>query len=390
MSHYLFTSESVSKGHPDKIADQIADAILDACLTEDPQSRVSCELLVTTGLIIIAGEITTKAVPDYRQITREVIQEIGYDDSSMGFDYRSFGFLVTLNRQSPDISRGVTPGEGLYAEPGAGDQGLMFGFACDETPELMPLPIMLAHRLQFELLKQKRSGALPYLRPDAKSQVTVEYTEDHTPVRIHTVVLSTQHSPEVDHATVQRDMIQMIQDCFPPALLDSQTLYHINPTGRFVVGGPESDCGLTGRKLMVDTYGGMSRHGGGCFSGKDATKVDRSGAYAMRYVAKNIVAAKLARRCEVQVAYAIGVPHPVSIKVDTFGTGSVSEEALSHAIPQVFNLSAQGIIDMLQLCRPIFLATAFGGHFGRELPSFTWERTDRVAALRAAVGLSKS
>lgn len=385
MSHYLFSSESVSKGHPDKIADQISDAVLDACLVEDPESHVGCEVLVSTGLVVIAGEITTKAVLDYRQIARRVVEEIGYNDTSAGFDYRSFGILVSVNRQSADIAQGITAGHGIFQEQGAGDQGLMFGYACDETAVLMPLPITLAHAMQFALLECRQSGQLPYLRPDAKSQVTVEYTDDHIPVRVHTVVLSTQHTPDVDNLTLTRDIKALIQRAIPRHLLDDNTLFYINPTGRFVTGGPDADCGLTGRKLMVDSYGGMSRHGGGCFSGKDPTKVDRSGAYAMRYVAKNIVAAKLARRCELQVAYAIGVPHPVSIKVDTFGTGSVSEEVLSHAVPLVFDLCPQGMIEMLDLRRPIYQKTAFGGHFGRSDPDFTWERTDRVHALQQAV-----
>lgn len=384
MSHYLFTSESVAKGHPDKIADQISDAVLDACLAEDPNARVACETLVTTGMVLLAGEITTSHTPDYRQIVRDTVREIGYDDTAMGFDYRSFGLLVSIHRQSPDIDMGVSEGRGLFHEQGAGDQGLMFGYATEETPELMPLPIVLAHRLQFALLQQRTSGALPYLRPDGKSQVTVEYDTGHAPVRVHTIVLSTQHTAEVPHAQICQDMRTLIHEVIPSPLLDECTQYYINPTGRFVVGGPEGDCGLTGRKLMVDTYGGMSRHGGGAFSGKDSTKVDRSGAYAMRYVAKNIVAAQLARRCEVQISYAIGVSLPVSIKVDTFGTGSVSEDLLARIIPLVFDLTPKGIECMLKLRRPIYRKTAFGGHFGRPDPDFTWECTDRVQRLLVA------
>lgn len=385
MAHYLFTSESVSKGHPDKMADQIADAVLDACMANDPNSRVACEVLVASGLVVITGEISSRFVPDYRQIARDTIQTIGYDDAAVGFDYRSFGLLVSVHGQSPDIALGVTEGRGLFKEQGAGDQGSMFGYACDETAELMPLPISLAHRLQFALLNRRLTGAIPYLRPDAKTQVTVEYAADHMPLRVQTVVLSTQHAPNIEHSQITRDMKRLIQQVIPNQLLDENTVYFVNPTGRFVIGGPESDCGMTGRKLMVDTYGSMGRHGGGAFSGKDPTKVDRSGSYAMRYVAKNIVAAKLARRCEIQVSYAIGVPYPISIKVDTFGTGIVSEELLAHVIPVVFDLSPKGMIEMLNLKRPIYLQTAFGGHFGREDPDFTWENTDRVQALLLAV-----
>lgn len=385
MTHYLFTSESVSTGHPDKVADQISDAVLDACLSQDPMSRVACETLVSQGLIVVAGEITTNAVFDMREVVRRTVEEIGYNDCRMGFDFRSCGIISSLNRQSPDIAVGVNEDEGASKEQGAGDQGLMFGFACNDTSELMPLPIMLSHRLLTELKRVREEGEISWLRPDAKSQVTVEYDQDHNPVRVHTIVLSTMHAPEVTHAKVCTDIKKLIEKVIPTNLLDANTIYYINPTGRFVVGGPEADCGLTGRKLMVDTYGGMGRHGGGAFSGKDPTKVDRSASYAARYVAKNIVAAQLARRCEVQVSYAIGVSQPVSVKVDTFGTGTVSEELLSRAVPLVFDLTPAGIIRMLDLRRPIYRKTASGGHFGRHEPDFLWEKTDRVEPLIQAV-----
>lgn len=383
MGHYLFTSESVAMGHPDKVADQISDAILDACLQADPYARVACETLVTTGLIVLSGEITTHAHPNYPDIAREVIREIGYTDSSLGFDYKSCGVLVSFNKQSPDIAQGVN--ELGSKEQGAGDQGMMFGYACDETPELMPLPIMLCHKIVLELGRLRRIHAIPYLRPDAKAQVTIEYDANHRPVRLHTVVVSTQHSPEVEHAVIVEDMKSVVKTLVPKGFIDQKTLFYINPTGRFVVGGPEGDCGLTGRKIIVDTYGGMGRHGGGAFSGKDPTKVDRSACYAARYVAKNIVAADLASRCEVQVSYAIGISHPISIKVDTFGTGKVSEDKLAEVIPQIFDLSPRGMIDMLHLRRPIYKKTAFGGHFGRNEKDFTWENTDKVASLQKAV-----
>ncbi len=383
MEHYLFTSESVGIGHPDKIADQISDAILDACLNEDPYSKVACETLVSSGLVVIAGEITTKAHLNYQDIARQAIKEIGYRDSELGFDYRSCGVLIALNKQSPDIAQGVDEGSGLHKEQGAGDQGLMFGYACDETPELMPMPIMLSHRLVRELHHLHETKGLPYLRPDSKAQVTIEYTPEGKPVRLHTVVISTQHSEDVDHATICEDMKVMVRRIVPSDFIDENTLFYINPTGRFVLGGPVADCGLTGRKIIVDTYGGMGRHGGGAFSGKDPTKVDRSACYAARYVAKNIVAAGLARRCEVQVSYAIGVSHPISIKVDTFGTGKVSEAMLSHIIPDVFSLSPKGIIEMLDLRRPIYQKTAFGGHFGRK--EFSWEKTDKIPQLLEAL-----
>ena len=385
MGHFLFTSESVAQGHPDKIADQISDAILDACLYADPHSKVACETLVTTGLVVVAGEITTKAQPNYQEIIRQTIHDIGYTDSALGFDSSSCGILLSINKQSPDIAQGGNEGEGLFKELGAGDQGLMFGYACDETPELMPMPIMLAHRIVLELAHLRETKVLPYLRPDAKAQVTVEYDEHHTPQRLHTVVISTQHSPDVSHEVISRDMKALVRKIIPAHFLDENTLFYINPTGRFVMGGPAADCGLTGRKIIVDSYGGMGRHGGGAFSGKDPSKVDRSAAYAARYVAKNIVAAKLAKRCEVQISYAIGVPHPVSVKVDTFGTGCVKEELLSLIIPSVFDLSPRGITEMLDLKRPIYRKTAFGGHFGRNDPDFTWEKTDKVQALQEAL-----
>jgi S-adenosylmethionine synthetase len=385
MKHYLFTSESVGIGHPDKVADQISDTILDACLAQDPNSKVACETLVTTGLVVLAGEITTTAQIDYQALVRETIKDIGYDQPDIGFDYRCCSILTSINKQSPDIAQGVNEGEGLYKEQGAGDQGLMFGYACDETPELMPFPIMLAHQIVRELNHLRQTNKLPYLRPDAKTQVTIEYDENHKPVRLHTAVISVQHTEDIDRDTIIRDMKSMVTKLVPKGFIDDNTLFYVNPTGRFVVGGPAGDCGLTGRKIIVDTYGGMGRHGGGAFSGKDPSKVDRSACYAARYVAKNVVAAKLARRCEVQVSYAIGVPHPISVKVDTFGTGKVNEDVLSKAISLVFDLSPKGIIKMLDLKRPIYRKTAFGGHFGRHDKEFTWENTDKVVPLLQAV-----
>jgi S-adenosylmethionine synthetase len=385
MHNFLFTSESVAQGHPDKIADQISDAILDACLQQDSESKVACEVMVSSGFVIISGEISTAAHLNYQEICRKTIRDIGYDDSALGFDYRSCGILVSINKQSQDIAQGVNEGEGLYKEQGAGDQGLMFGFACDETPELMPMPIMTAHRIVHELRRLRISKKLPYLRPDAKSQVTIEYNQQHVPQRLHTVVISTQHAEYVDHETICRDMKALVHSIVPDQFVDDNTLFYINPTGRFVIGGPVGDCGLTGRKIIVDSYGGMGHHGGGAFSGKDPSKVDRSAAYAARYVAKNIVAAQLAKRCEVQVSYAIGVPYPISIKVETFGTSAVSERLLAHIVPLVFNLTPKGIIQMLNLKRPIYSKTAFGGHFGRSDKEFTWERTDKVEALLEAL-----
>lgn len=385
MTHYLFTSESVSQGHPDKIADQISDGILDVCLAQDPYSKVALETLVTRGLVLLAGEITTSAKINYQDVARDIIKEIGYDDPASGFDYRACGILLAINRQSPDIAMGVNEGEGLFKEQGAGDQGLMFGYASDETAELMPLPILLANKLVYALREAKISKKLPYLRPDAKTQVTVEYDENHVPKRIHTIVLSTQHREDVTQETIAKDIKELITSVVPKGMIDKNTLFYINPTGRFVVGGPEGDTGLTGRKIIVDTYGGMARHGGGAFSGKDPSKVDRSGTYAARYVAKNIVAAKLAKRCEVQISYAIGVAQPISIRVDTMGTANVGEEVISRAIPLVFDLTPKGIIEMLDLRRPIYRKTAYGGHFGREDPDFTWEKTDRIQKLLNAV-----
>ena len=385
MGHYLFTSESVCRGHPDKIADQIADAILDACLATDPLSRVSCEVLISTGLVVLAGEITTHALIDYQAIARDVIKNIGYSDCSLGFDYRSCGIIITINKQSPDIARGITHEitHGIHItnqhhDLGAGDQGIMFGYASDETDELMPMPIMLAHKIVRELEFLKQSKALPYLRPDGKTQVTIEYDENGAPFRLHTVVISVQHAENVTLDTITKDMKELVHRIVPESLIDDKTLFYINPTGRFVIGGPTADCGLTGRKIIVDTYGGMGRHGGGSFSGKDPTKVDKSAAYAARYVAKNIVAAKLAKRCEVQISYAIGVSKPISIKVDTFGTGILKEDQLNELIMKNFDLSPKGIIGMLNLNRPIYQKTAFGGHFGRMEEEFTWEKSDRV------------
>ncbi len=385
MGRSLFTSESVSEGHPDKVADQISDAILDAMLAQDPRSRVACETLVTTGQVVVAGEITTRAQVDVQGLVRETIEQIGYTDSAYGFDSRSCGVLVALDTQSPDIAQGVNQGEGLHAEQGAGDQGMMFGYACRETPQLMPLPIMLSHRLLEHLAKLRKRGKLGYLRPDAKSQVTVEYA-DGKPTRVDTVVISTQHDPTVGHKRITRDMIQVIKKVIPARYLDADTIYHINPTGRFVVGGPHGDCGLTGRKIIVDTYGGMCPHGGGAFSGKDPTKVDRSAHYMARYVAKNVVASRLAERCQIQLAYAIGVAEPVSVLVETQGTGSLPDEEIAEVVQKVFKLTPGGIIDTLKLRRPIYRNTAAYGHFGRSGTDFTWENTDKVKALqRAAV-----
>ncbi len=385
MSHhsYMFTSESVTEGHPDKLCDGVSDAILDACLAQDKRSRVACETLAKTGMVVIAGEITTNAVLNYADIVREKVKQIGYVDSAMGFDGNTCAVLVALDKQSPDISQGVTKGQGLFKEQGAGDQGMMFGYACDETVELMPAPIMLAHKLTRALSKNRRSGKLPFLRPDGKSQVTVCY-ENHKPVRVDTVVISTQHSPEVSHKKLQEAVIEtIIKKSIPARLLDKKTRFLVNPTGRFVVGGPQGDCGVTGRKIIVDTYGGMGRHGGGAFSGKDPSKVDRSAAYMARYVAKNIIAAKLARRCEVQLAYAIGYHEPVSVLVHTFGTAIVPDAKIEAAVRKVFGLRPAQIIEQLNLLRPIYQETAQFGHFGRtdQLESFTWERTDKVNAL---------
>ena len=383
---FLFTSESVSEGHPDKLCDQISDAVLDAHLAHDPDSRVACESLAKTGMIVIAGEITSKARVSYTDVAREVVRDIGYTDSAMGFDGNTCAILTAVEQQSPDISQGVTEGEGLHKEQGAGDQGMMFGYACDETPEFMPLPIQMAHSLVKYLAKIRKGGEAYFLRPDSKSQVTVEY-RDGKPVRVKSVVISSQHSPEVEYSKLRETIIDgVIKAVIPPEYLSKDTVFHVNPTGRFVVGGPQGDCGLTGRKIIVDTYGGMGRHGGGAFSGKDPSKVDRSAAYMARYVAKNIVAAELAQRCEVQLAYCIGVAQPVSVLVDTFGTGSISETAIAKIVQDVFNLTPKGIIQALDLKRPIYRSTASYGHFGRtpEDGHFTWEKTDRVEDLKKA------
>ncbi len=377
----LFTSESVSEGHPDKIADQISDAVLDALIVQDPKSRVACETLVTTGLVVVAGEITSKGAVNIPEIVRETIQEIGYTDSEYGFDYRSCAVIQAIDRQSPDISQGVSEGTGLHAEQGAGDQGMMFGYACRETPELMPLPIMLAHKIVMRLTAVRKNRLLAYLRPDGKSQVTVEYDERGIPIRVHTVVVSTQHDPKVSHKRISSDVIkEVVKHVIPAEYLDRKTIYHINPTGRFVVGGPHGDTGLTGRKIIVDTYGGMGRHGGGAFSGKDPSKVDRSANYEARHIAKNIVAARLAQRCEVQLAYAIGVPEPVSIHVDTFGTGEIDHDRIAELIRMNFSLTPKGIVNYLKLERPVYKKTAAYGHFGRSI--FSWEKTEKAAALK--------
>src|SRR5467141_3361398 len=377
---HLFTSESVTEGHPDKVADQISDSVLDYIMANDPMGRVACETLVTTGVAIVAGEITTKCVIDYPSIVRKTVEEIGYTDANFGFDFKTCAVMSSMDTQSPDIAMGVDTG-------GAGDQGLMFGYATNESPELMPLPILLAHKLTKRLADARRAGVPNFLRPDGKSQVSVEYDDDR-PVRIDTVVISTQHSPDVSAAQLREEIIEhIIKPTLPPALLDAKTKYHINPTGRFVVGGPQGDAGLTGRKIIVDTYGGYSRHGGGAFSGKDPSKVDRSACYMARYIARNIVAAGLARKTEVQLAYAIGVAEPVSVMVETFGTASVSEERITALIREFFTLTPKGIIETLDLRRPIYKATAAYGHFGRSGAGFTWERTDRADALRKAAGL---
>ena len=386
MSDFLFTSESVSEGHPDKVADAISDAVLDAVLAKDKNGRVAAETLVATGLVVMAGQITTHATLNYAEIARDVVKRIGYDDSAMGFDYRSCAVLTAYDRQSPDIAQGVDEGKGLDLEQGAGDQGLMYGYACDETPQLMPMPIFYAHRLMERHSELRRDGRLPWLRPDAKSQVSVRYVNGK-PHHVDTVVISTQHREDVEHKQLTEAVIEeIVKPVLPKNMISKETKFLINPTGRFVIGGPMGDTGLTGRKIIVDTYGGYSRHGGGAFSGKDPSKVDRSAAYAARYVAKNIVAAGLAAKCEIQVAYAIGVARPVSILVDTFGTGKISEDKLAQLVEKHFDLRPKGIIQSLDMLRPIYSKTAAYGHFGRDEPEFTWEATDKVGALKDDAG----
>lgn len=382
---FLFTSESVTEGHPDKIADQISDAILDACLEKDPYSRVACETLTTTGLVVIAGEITTEAYVDFPTIVRGTVTAVGYTDATYGFDSQTCAVVSSIHSQSPDIAMGVDTG-------GAGDQGMMFGYATNENEDYMPTPISLAHKLTMRLSEVRKNGTLPYLRPDGKSQVTVEYGPDHKPIRVDAVVISTQHAETIDNKTLRQDILRhVIQAAIPEKLLDADTKYHINPTGRFVVGGPMGDTGLTGRKIIVDSYGGMGRHGGGAFSGKDPTKVDRSACYMCRYIAKNLVASGLADRCEVQLAYAIGVAEPVSVLVDTFGTGKLDEKTLERLVRENFQLTPKGIIESLKLRRPIYKKTAAYGHFGRNDADFTWEATDKAAKLReASQGKSES
>ena len=387
MTEYIFTSESVSEGHPDKVADQVSDAILDAILTQDPKSRVACETMVTTGMVVIAGEITTNAIVDYPKVVRETIREIGYNDSAMGFDWETCAVLTSIDKQSPDISQGVTEGEGLYKDQGAGDQGLMFGYACDETAELMPMSIMFAHKLTQKLSEVRKSGVLDFLRPDSKSQVSIRYENDR-PVHVDTIVVSSQHTAEVAYETIKEGIIEeVVRKVIPAELMDGKTRFLINPTGRFVIGGPMGDCGLTGRKIIVDSYGGHGAHGGGAFSGKDPSKVDRSAAYMGRYVAKNLVAAGLCAKCEVQVAYAIGVAEPVSVMVDTSNTGKIPSARIAQIVREVFDLRPRAIIEELDLLRPIYKKTAAYGHFGRELPEFTWERIDKVAIIREKAGL---
>jgi S-adenosylmethionine synthetase len=384
---YLFTSESVTMGHPDKVADHISDAILDSMLAQDTKSRVACETMVTTGLVVVAGEITTKAYVDIPGIVRKTIKKIGYDDPLIGFDGDDCAVIVSIDNQSPDISQGVTEGTGLHKEQGAGDQGLMFGYACRETPALMPMPIQLAHAITIRLEKVRQSKKLSWLRPDGKSRVTVEY-ENSKPKRIHTVVVSTQHAPSVGYKQLRKQVIEkVVLPVLPKRFVDKNTIFHINPTGKFVIGGPKGDCGLTGRKIIVDTYGGRGSHGGGCFSGKDPTKVDRTASYMARYIAKNVVAAGLADACEIQLSYAIGVAEPISVLIDTEGTSKISEQKISQIVRKLFPLTPKRMVAHLKLARPIYAQTSHGGHFGRNLPNFTWEKTDMTARLRKAAGL---
>jgi len=385
---YLFTSESVTMGHPDKVADQISDAILDSMLTQDPNSRVACETMVTTGLVVVAGEITTNAYVDIPHVVRKTVCDIGYNDPDMGFDGNTCAVITTIDEQSPDISQGVTSGKGLFKEQGAGDQGMMFGYACNETPVLMPMPIYLAHRLVEKLAQVRKAHKLPWLRPDGKSQVTVEYDQNGKPMRIDTVVIATQHKPQVKYQELRKAIIDhIIMPILPKKLVDKNLKIYVNPTGRFVVGGPHGDCGLTGRKIIVDTYGGAGCHGGGAFSGKDPSKVDRSASYMARCMAKNVVAAKLATHCEVQMAYAIGVADPVSVLVETQGTGVIDDEEIARIVKKTFPMKPQAIIKHLNLKRPIYMETARHGHFGRKHPNFTWEKTDQAAQLRKLAGL---
>jgi S-adenosylmethionine synthetase len=385
-NEYLFTSESVSEGHPDKVADQISDAILDAILEQDPRARVAAETLCNTGLVVLAGEITTTANVDYIKVARDTLKDIGYDNTDYGIDYRGCAVLVAYDKQSPDIAQGVDEGKGIDLDQGAGDQGLMFGYACNETPDLMPAAIYYAHRIVERQSQLRKDGRLPWLRPDAKSQVTLKYV-DGQPVAIDTIVLSTQHAPEMEHKQIEEAAIEMLIKPVVPAEWIKSTRYLINPTGRFVIGGPQGDCGLTGRKIIVDTYGGAAPHGGGAFSGKDPSKVDRSAAYAGRYVAKNIVAAGLAEKCQIQISYAIGIAQPTSVMVTTFGTGKISDAKISELVRELFDLRPKGIVQMLDLLRPIYRKSAAYGHFGRDEPEFSWERTDKAAALKAAAGL---
>ncbi len=385
-NEYLFTSESVSEGHPDKVADQISDAILDAILEQDPRARVAAETLCNTGLVVLAGEITTSANVDYIKVARDTLKGIGYDNTDFGIDYKGCAVMVCYDKQSPDIAQGVDEGKGIDLDQGAGDQGLMFGYACNETPELMPAAIYYSHRIVERQSQLRKDGRLPWLRPDAKSQVTLKYV-DGKPVAIDTIVLSTQHAPEMEHKQIEEAAIEQIIKPVVPAEWLKNTRYLVNPTGRFVIGGPQGDCGLTGRKIIVDTYGGAAPHGGGAFSGKDPSKVDRSAAYAGRYVAKNIVAAGLADKCQIQISYAIGIAQPTSVMVTTFGTGKVSDEVIEQLVREHFDLRPKGIVQMLDLLRPIYRKSAAYGHFGREEPEFSWERTDKAAALKAAAGL---